>query len=83
MLVASKIQSALPSKCHLSETRQIRHNGHTRTPAPQQDTHSADYVIGAREHHRACRILLFDSNCAALHSADFVNDITCPTGDRM
>jgi len=30
-----------------------------------------------------CRTLLFDSNCAALHSANFVNDITCPTGDRM
>src|SRR5215471_3336512 len=24
-----------------------------------------------------------DSNCAALHPANFVNDITCPTGDRM
>jgi hypothetical protein len=57
--------------------------GHILTLAPQQDTHSADHFIGAREHHRELRTLLFDSNCAALHSANFVNDITCPTGDPM
>jgi hypothetical protein len=39
--------------------------------------------VRASERHRECRTLLFDSNCAALHSANFVNDITCPTGDRM
>ena len=44
--------------------------------APQQDTHAADHFIGAREHRRECRTLRFDSNCAALHSANFVNDIT-------
>jgi hypothetical protein len=52
---------------------------HIRTLAPQQDTHSADHFIGAREHYRECRTLLFASNCAALHSAGFVNGITYPT----
>jgi hypothetical protein len=49
----------------------------------RKDTHSADHFIGVREHHRECRTLLFDSNCAALHLTNFVNDITHPTGDRM
>jgi hypothetical protein len=45
--------------------------------------HSADRFIGARQRHRECRTLLFDSNCAALHSDNFVNDITYPARDRM
>jgi hypothetical protein len=57
--------------------------GHERTHAPQQDTHSADRFTGARQRHRECRTLLFDSNCAELHSDNFVNDITYPVGDRM
>jgi hypothetical protein len=45
--------------------------GHIRTHAAQQDTHLADhYFISAREYHRGSRTLLFDSNCAALHSAN-------------
>ena len=40
-------------------------------------------TLPVREHHRECRTLLFVSNGAALHSANLVNDITCPTGDRM
>jgi hypothetical protein len=61
---------------HIGNMRRRSESGHKRTLAPQQDTHSADHFIGAREHRRECRTLLFDSNCAALRSANFVNDIT-------
>ena len=47
------------------------------------DAHKLGMGHPPREHHRECRTLLFGSNCAALHSASFVNHITHPTGDRM
>src|SRR6267143_1694440 len=76
-------RTTAPVQAASSRMAVIRNPSHIRTLAPQQDTHSADHFIGAREHHWECRTLLFDSNCAALHSANFVNDITYPTGDRM
>jgi hypothetical protein len=55
---------------------------HIRTFAPQQARNQPITFISAREHPRECRALL-DANCTALHSANFVNDVTYLTLDRM
>src|SRR6516164_4478572 len=46
---------------------------------------SAPAVTVSRYRRRVpfTRLERLDSNCAALHPANFVNDVTCPTGDRM
>jgi hypothetical protein len=70
-----------PASRHQSKGRHVRWVPHIRTLAPQRDTYSADHLIGAREHHRECRTLLFDSNCAALcerhHISDRRSNVTC------
>jgi len=68
-----QVMSALPHKADINARDcDVRFVPHPRLIAPQQDSHSADHFIGAREHYRECRTLLFASNCAALHSAGFV-----------